>query len=290
MKILIAYDGSQCAEAALTDLRHAGLPRVAEALVMSVEEYVLSLPPSDVFMGAAAQSALATGRVTERSERARAACQQLQQYFPDWDLRSEAELGAPPALLLAKAEEWRPDLMVVGSHGRSAVGRLLLGSVSQKIVTDAPCSVRVGRGQRFDARSPVRLVIGVDGSPGSEAAVRAVAGRAWPAGSEARVVAAVDDTVEEVLEYVEAANHQSWSWLMNTLEAAGKTLTAAGLTVTPHIKKGAPKDIIVSDAEAWEADCIFVGARSLSRLERFRLGSVSAAVAARAHCSVEVVR
>jgi hypothetical protein len=38
------------------------------------------------------------------------------------------------------------------------------------------------------------------------------------------------------------------------------------------------------------ADCIFVGARGLSRFERFRLGSVSAATAARAHCSVEIVR
>ena len=40
-----------------------------------------------------------------------------------------------------------PDLIVVGSHGRSALGRFMLGSVSQKVVTEAHCSVRVARGR-----------------------------------------------------------------------------------------------------------------------------------------------
>jgi nucleotide-binding universal stress UspA family protein len=67
-------------------------------------------------------------------------------------------------------------------------------------------------------------------------------------------------------------------------------LRAAGLTVSSPIRKGAPKNVLPAEAASWGADCIFVGARGLSRFERFRLGSVSAATAARAHCSVEVVR
>ncbi|WP_225931558.1 universal stress protein [Leptolyngbya sp. 7M] len=51
------------------------------------------------------------------------------------------------------------------------------------------------------------------------------------------------------------------------------------------------KSSLVEHAETWNADSIFVGANAFAgRLERFIVGSTSAAVAARAHCSVEVVR
>jgi len=67
-------------------------------------------------------------------------------------------------------------------------------------------------------------------------------------------------------------------------------LRTRGLTVSSVITEGDPKHVLLDEAEHWGADCIFVGARGLSRVERFLLGSVSAAVAARAHCAVEVVR
>jgi nucleotide-binding universal stress UspA family protein len=53
---------------------------------------------------------------------------------------------------------------------------------------------------------------------------------------------------------------------------------------------GDPKRVLVDEAETWSADCIFVGAKGMSRVQRVLLGSVSGAVAARANCSVEVVR
>jgi nucleotide-binding universal stress UspA family protein len=48
--------------------------------------------------------------------------------------------------------------------------------------------------------------------------------------------------------------------------------------------------VLITEAEDWDADCIFVGAKGMRGIERLLIGSVSAAVAARAHCSVEVVR
>ncbi|MEW6736845.1 MAG: universal stress protein [Acidobacteriota bacterium] len=56
------------------------------------------------------------------------------------------------------------------------------------------------------------------------------------------------------------------------------------------IKAGDPKTILLNEAEQLNADCIFIGARGLNRLRRFLLGSVSTAIASRAHCSVEIVR
>jgi nucleotide-binding universal stress UspA family protein len=56
------------------------------------------------------------------------------------------------------------------------------------------------------------------------------------------------------------------------------------------VADGNPKDVLVKEADRWDATCLFVGARGLRAVDRFLLGSVSASVAARAHCSVEVVR
>jgi len=53
---------------------------------------------------------------------------------------------------------------------------------------------------------------------------------------------------------------------------------------------GDPRRALIEEVDQWQADCIFVGARGLSQLDRFLLGSVSAAVASRAHCSVEIIR
>ena len=94
-------------------------------------------------------------------------------------MRAEALVGTASLELMRKADEWNPDLVVVGSHGRSALGRFFLGSVSKRIVTDSNHSVRVTRGvvQKGGIKPP-RIVIGVDGSPEAEHAVRVV-GRAY---------------------------------------------------------------------------------------------------------------
>ena len=63
------------------------------------------------------------------------------------------------------------------------------------------------------------------------------------------------------------------------------------VTLSSVVDSGDPKLVLVQRAEEFGADCIFTGATGFSnRIERFVLGSVSAAVAARGLCSVEVVR
>ena len=74
-------------------------------------------------------------------------------------------------------------------------------------------------------------------------------------------------------------------------EDATQKLRAKGLRADALVKIGDPKHELVKFAEEWRADCIFLGATGLTRrVERFLLGSVAGAVAARAHCSVEIVR
>ena len=202
MKILIAYDGSSCADSALEDLRRAGLPRQSEATVLSAAE--LWMPVLESIGAGEAPIVGALPISLEKAELlARRTCERVQAYFPDWTVKAEARSGAPASVIIERADEWRPDLIVVGSHNRSALGRFMLGSVSQKVVTEAHCSARVARGRDSDVQAPARLLIGVDGSPDAEAAVTTVTTRIWPADSEARVVIAIDDVVSEVIDQIE---------------------------------------------------------------------------------------
>ena len=97
------------------------------------------------------------------------------------DCNHKVEAGSPAHEVLNLAREWDPRLIVVGSHGRSALGRFVLGSVSQKVLTEAQTSVRVARPTTGTGASAARIVVGVDGSAGAEEAVRAVAARALDA-------------------------------------------------------------------------------------------------------------
>src|SRR5262249_54750486 len=67
-------------------------------------------------------------------------------------------------------------------------GRIFFGSASLKLAHEAHCTVRVARARREGPARPSRVIIGVDGSKGSEEAVNAVASRHWPENSEARIV------------------------------------------------------------------------------------------------------
>lgn len=296
MRLLIGYDGSESADAALSDLRHAGLPRDAEALILSVAD-VMRMPALSSYE--LVEQALVSRRVTsgimlaqtqtsqtlkEANQFASEASARVQTLFPEWEVRADALIGNPVRELIGRADEWKPDLVVVGSHGRSAVGRLLLGSVSKKLVTDLRSSVRVVRRapDREHDHVPPKIIVGVDGGTGAERAVRAVGSRVWPTGTEVRLIAVDDGTSPNKISALAASLMVQW---------AETELSAIGLRTSAAFKKGEPQRVLVEEARKWKADSIFVGSRNVSgALERFRLGSVSTALVTSAPCSVEVVR
>jgi nucleotide-binding universal stress UspA family protein len=315
MKILIAFDGSDCARAAIDDLAVAGLPKDVEAVVVSVADVWAPLldpdpPPADRLANPAIQmlTEKSRKRAQEAFEEARELCERgaerVRGVFTGWNVRGEAVAGSPYAMLIRRAAELDVDLVVVGSHGRSAVGRAVLGSVSQKVMQHAHCSVRIGRGSAGEGKVSVRaakILIGVDGSVGAATAVSAVAGRAWAAGSEVRAVCAWESGAPPFLypgsrliadSAVAAIARTGQEELLvgRTLAAVAEEIGRPGLTVTTAVREGDAKQVLLSEAREWGADCIFVGAQGLTLIERFLIGSVSAAVAARAHCSVEVIR
>lgn len=310
MKILIAYDGSESADIAIDGLQRAGLPSEnVEARVVSIGEVWLpppevgdeTFPPKAPGLKEARERA---SQVMEEAERlAQLGSKRVQKRFTGWQVSHEVRNGSPGFELLNCARECAMDLIVVGSHGHTALGRFVLGSVSQKVLTEASTSVHVGRVNPGTGKSGERIVIGVDGSPGALAAVRAVVKRHWTDGSEIRIVVA-DDVIRgnpiwllipPVRDFVNEVRTEERTQAEQFAIAAGKELREGlgdrDLTVSSVVQTGDPKQVLVKHAAEFGADCIFTGATGFSsRLERVILGSISAAVAARAHCSVEVVR
>jgi nucleotide-binding universal stress UspA family protein len=309
-KLLIAYDGSNCADAALDDLQLAGLPRKdVEALIMSVTEVWVPSPstfsspeemeqtevPIEV-QKVLARHARIVDETRAMAERAR---DRVRANFPEWKVDVEVVSGSPAWEIISKADGWHPHLIIVGSQGQSALGRLVLGSVSQKVLNESRCSVRVARGRIDVERSAGRVAVAVDGSPGSALAVQAISAREWPAGSEALAIMVEDPLVPssigrlipQVSKWIESGNKEDDEWVQRTLKSAVDQLSSAGLKATSSVHSGDAKQVLVEESEKWGADSIFLGSTGFSsKFSRFLLGSVSAAVAARAHCSVEVVR
>ena len=312
MKILFGYDGSESADAALRDLKRAGLPDEAEALIVSVAD--VFMPPA-TSINEIPEQAFASRRVTASlllAQKQRAhlllqakalttkASERVRSYFPGWHVNTEVLGGHPSRELISRAAEWKPDLIVVGSHGHSLAGRLILGSVSKKIVTDSHHSVRVTRGtlekNDFD---PIKIVIGVDGSSEAEHAVHAVGRRIWPEQTEVRLIAVDDGTstagISRILPTTAATirdeHEESAMAARRMVDWAENELSVIGLNVSVVSERGDPQRVLIHHAQKWDADAIFVGGRRFSSaFERFQLGSVATGLVTKAHCTVEVAR
>lgn len=132
MKILLAVDGSKFSDLATKTVVSFVRPQDTEVLVVSIVETrgpELGAPPKDHFTHA--QDAANKAAQTLRT----AGFQALVRVFEE-----DARTG-----ILDTAAEWRPDLIVLSSHGHSGMRRFLLGSVAESVARHADCSVLIVR-------------------------------------------------------------------------------------------------------------------------------------------------
>ena len=143
----------------------------------------------------------------------------------------------------------------------------------------------------------MKILLAIDDSKFSEAAIKAVIARSKLQSTEVRVLHVVEtpsllvtremggyDSSFEVV--WEAQRQQGKELVTKTAEA----LRSNGLKCTAELQEGDAKSKILEEAEKWGADLIVLGSHGRKGLQRFLLGSVSDAVAHHARCSVEVVR
>ena len=304
MRILIGYDGSPAAKAALEELRNAGLPEKAEAYVLSVYPPILPLeslaPDGNVPSGYALayRDAVANQKaaLARSLADAQSAARKVRARFPGWKISSGASVDVPAHAILDKAESWKADLIVLGSRGWSEFGKLLLGSVADKVLNHASCPVRLSRPREGARRGPPSLLLAYDGSRHAQAMLAEVSRRAWPKGTRATLLAVsefqlrmgdLSIAVSEALGY--GRGKGPWPEMERKLMKAAGNLAAAGVEAKTAIMIGEPRRSLLDQAAKLKVDAIYMGSHGHTGLRRLMLGSVSAAVAAHAPCSVEVI-
>lgn len=202
------------------------------------------------------------------------------------------DLGSAYEQILGRAEQWQAELIVVGTHGRKGLKRLLLGSVADQVVRAAHCPVLVARAAREGA-----VLAATDFADPALPAIEAAAAEAARRGRKLVVMHAMESPREG-----DAA-----MGLLGALPAldtpetrASRRALASQIINTALTKLQAKGEIVVAEedvleetlrlAEALPAELIVVGTHGRSGLSRVVLGSRSSEVIEKAPCSVLVTR
>lgn len=208
MKVLIGYDNSPSARAALAELKRAGLPSETDVLIITAEDLLMPSRDAGVIPAALTSSRIsvavdqlqfqATHTLLETRERLEKAAAKIKSEFPNWRIATELITGNAASTLIEKAADWRADLIIVGSQNHTMLERFFLGSVSQKVALEAGCSVRVARAavSNRDKNAPRRLVAAVNCSSG-KSIVETIARRRWQPNTEVLILPVIENADED---------------------------------------------------------------------------------------------
>jgi nucleotide-binding universal stress UspA family protein len=278
MKILIGYDGSDHANDALKDLLKAGLPVEAQAVVISIPKF----ERDGLLEGAPGSDEV----VEEAPAIAKQASDIIRGYFPAWEVRADVAVGSAVRVVAKKARQWNPNLIVLGLQDGTESSRLYFGDVSRRIAIGAKYSVRVARGINADTEDTPRVLLCVDGSTYTEAAVGAVASRDWLKGTEVRILTVVNPFDYSIPEFLDKAIDRAKAYH----RIIANELDRAPVFTSSIVLEGEAEQVILKVAENWRPDSLFIAPHSGNRFSRFLPSRVSATIVARAKCAVELAR
>lgn len=289
MKVLIALDGSTGSDAVVREVASRPWPQGSECcLLMAIDPFFFTKAP--LLLAEAKKDA--EGTLADGMENLKES---------GLKLTSEIVMENPRHGIPKAAREWKADLIVMGSHGRGAFGRLLMGSTAQAVLRHATCAVEIVRER---AKKPaaesggMHVLVATDGSECAEGALKAVANQLWPTGTEIRVISTPELPLmagaypyypPEVLAEAATANEEH---AKEAVRKGVELLNRTGARVTCQVTEPqeSPVRAILGMADLWGADLIVLGSHGRRGFDRYMMGSVSETVAMHAHCSVEVVR
>lgn len=210
------------------------------------------------------------------------------------DVKGHVREGAPAGEILRFATANRIDLIVMGTHARRGVERLLLGSLAREIVRAAPVpvlTVRVGGASARIGERPLRkILVPLDGSRPARGALRWAARIARRAGATVEVVYLVDRIRFPSGVSPVGLGERDRAWGRRLTTAAVRLLRRAGVASRAIVRKGVPAEEIVARARETEVDLIAMGTHGRRGLGRFLVGSTAEEVLRRSPVPVLTVR
>jgi len=291
MNILFALDGSGSSTKAID---HAFTLKCPSGTALKVVTVVDCFEPFPSLQGVKEKEVEAARKLVADT------VEKLKKVHPEADVSGEVLDGYPTVEILHCSREWPAHLIVVGSHGRTGLAELWLGSVSRSVLSHAPCAVRIVRNKVQDASGPQRVLLAIDDSEHCEHLIEHVLALPWAEGTHFRCLHVVQefnsdfsldsDTgfITTLAQHYDDQLHSEKKRLSKVVE---KIDDAFGLAVaSAHVALGDPRKQILEHAAEWPADLIVIGSHGRQGVEKMLLGSVSEAVAVHAKCAVEVTR
>ncbi|NQV25279.1 MAG: universal stress protein [Rhodopirellula sp.] len=297
MKILHAADDSPHAENAERLLNRFPFPDGTEMIVAHVvEEFYVSAFGENI--GQYVHEAMHDEHIVHANSLLKLSASRLSGHFKTVREQLLAGHAAHEITKLAAAEQ--VDLVSIGARGMNGLERFLLGSTSEKVLLQAPCSVLVAhRPTRARDIGPVpdrlRLLVVFDGSPASNEAVETLAH--YPLGDSVEIVllyvhSLVTSFRADILQRCSQQWKEEESVARAALDKAARRLESTGVSnvgVAVHEAADVTAEIL-KVGESWNADIILAGDTGKSSVDRFLMGSVCKRLTRHAHCGVWVVR
>ncbi|WP_457654613.1 universal stress protein [Rhodocaloribacter sp.] len=203
---------------------------------------------------------------------------------------------APAETVVAYAGETGTDLIVMGSHGRRGVRRMLLGSVTEEVVHTASCPVMVAHVPEKSPSIVRRILVPIDFSSAGAPALGWAETLASSYGARLVLLHVLEDftpmepyevafsnLIDEVLPQLEAHAREA-------LERTAASLAGKGFEAETHVEHGRPADGILDFAAGHDVGLIVMASHGRTGLERLLLGSVAARVMRSAPCPVLIVK
>jgi len=300
MKILIAVDGSRYSEAAVNSIKALRIGKDAEVTLLTVI-------PDHVFPGGRTLAEL-LGRSTAlrrqlrrvEEEEASELLTGLSKRIAGRGVKVETVIrrGSPADGIIKACRSIGVDMVLVGLKGTSDAREFLLGGVAHKVIKYAPCSVLVAKD---DGEAVDRVMVPVDGSRYSDEVVRFLLRMPLPRQAEVIVVTVLQPFAAALVKAYTGdleGSRQIIAELREAEEEAAARLVAeaegrfrnAGYKVSGIVARGDPSQEILRHAAEREVDLIALGAKGLTGVRGFLLGSVAQRVARHARPSVLIVR
>jgi len=209
-------------------------------------------------------------------------------------VQRQVESEAPPERLVAYAEDQDIDLVVMGTHGRRGVRRMLLGSVTEEVIRRAPCPVYTIQADVDEAPAQAvhRILVPVDFSEASETAVRHAMEVARTYGAEVHLLHVVEEVVYPSAYGIEPAlfpSEEVVARVENTLgEMAREGTSYENVQVAATI--GYAPMTILDYVQENEIDLVVIATHGRAGLDRMLLGSVAERVIRQSPVPVFVVK
>ncbi|HNP29409.1 MAG TPA: universal stress protein [Nitrospirales bacterium] len=285
--ILIPVDNSSQAEEAVRNVRALSLPeRVLLVHIISIPQ--LAYPGTGMSVGhkfsEAAESALREegARILKKATSLLPReCGKVSQYL---------EIGIPPSAILSMAQQESVDLIIMGSRGLGTISEHLIGSVSHRVTTQAPCPV-------FLIKAPViplkHILLPIEHPLDAEWAIEFLSRKPFRNTPHLWVLHVIP-FAQPVLP-IGALLSDTWK---QKLQAGGNQLTktvtskltSLGYPVESIVEPGAPSSVIQEQILRLHPELVLMGTPGRSTFHRLALGSVSHATTHHAPCSVLLIR